>query len=233
MNPCVVACTRKLSPAHKQLALDAGIHMLDRNLLSYTYADSPETAVSIGTIHATAVFTSVHAVMAVQQLIEKFALQLKNKTCFCIQGHTATIATKAGFDVLDTAPDSASLLDKIVHHQPTSLVHYSSNIRLDAWKEKLAAHQISIQTLEVYHKIKKPYAFGPINGAAFFSPSQVAAFCEMNSLTSGLPAFCIGATTAGALEKLNHHPVLVASEHSEAAVMEIILHYYQTQQHES
>ncbi|MFA6261425.1 MAG: uroporphyrinogen-III synthase [Bacteroidia bacterium] len=233
MNPCVVACTRKLSPAHKQQALDAGIHMLDRNLLSYTYADAPETAVTLGTISATAVFTSVHAIMAVQQLISKFALQLKNKTCFCIQGHTATKALEAGFEVLDTAPDSHSLLEKILLFKPISLVHYSSNIRLDEWKETLASHQIPVQTVEVYHKIKQPYAFGPINGVAFFSPSQVAAFCELNTLTSGTPTFCIGATTAGAVQKLNHQPILIADKHSEEAVMEIILHYYQTRKHES
>lgn len=233
MNSCVVASTRKLSPAHKQQAQDAGIHMLDRNLLSYTYADAPETAVTIGTISATAVFTSVHAIMAVQQLMAKFALQLKNKTCFCIHGHTAKKAAEAGFEVLGTAPDSNSLLEKILLFNSISLVHYSSNIRLDGWKETLAAHQIPVQTVEVYHKIKQPYAFGPIHGVAFFSPSQVAAFCELNTLNNGIPAFCIGATTAGAVQKLNHQPILIAGEHSEAAVMEIILHYYQTQQYES
>lgn len=230
MRSCVVASTRKLNPDLKQKALHAGIAFIDRNLLQYTYEDSPDLVVTIGTSRAIPVFTSIHAVHAVKHLINRYAIRIKQNSCYCISGATEQQAKTAGFEILASAPDSHKLADIILQDQPTSLIHYTSNIRIDDWKTAIHQQGMEVKSVEVYHKSGHPVSFGPIDGAAFFSPSQIELFLKSNQLQSGKPAFCIGPTTAAALGQ--HQPVLVATEHSEKAMIELIIQYYQ-QQHES
>jgi len=222
-----IGSTRKLDALLIHEAKVKGITIDDKDLIQIEFPDSPDIAKQLSENKDPIVFTSRHAVTALEKLVNQYRIRLQSNQAFAIEGKTSQAASKAGFDLLATAPDSGVLAQKIISLQKVKrLLHLSANIRLDGWKKLLTENGIEINTLEVYHKEINTGLFRTDNGVLFFSPSQVDAFWKENNLTKDAPAFCVGETTANRVAELQHSNIQVAEQSSEKEILNTVYRYY-------
>lgn len=222
-----IACTRVIDAQLKQEALQKGFVVDDKDVLHIDFLDTPSLVDTLTNNTFPLVFTSQYGVLAVVELINKHHIALQQKSAFCISGKTAKLATEAGFSIVETAPNAELLAAKIAALKPTaSLLHLSANMALTHWKTFLAAHQLVVNTVEVYHKTIQTQTFAKADAVMFFSPSQIDGYLKSNSLLPSTPAFCIGETTAKHLLQTQHKNTHVANEPSEQALLNHVYHYF-------
>ena len=228
MNPPYhIACTRIIDAQIKQEANSRGLIVEDKELIHIDLLDSPEVVDILRKNTFPIIFTSQYGVQAVHKLIQKYQIELAEINTYCISGKTAKIAAEAGFRVKDTALNS-NLLAKIIvaAKDQNSFLHAGTNLALTEWVSYLSAHQINIKTIQVYHKSLHPQSFAKSAAVLFFSPSQIDAFLQVNTLDEQTPAFCIGETTAGHLSETQHKNIIKADEPNEQAVFKLVYSYF-------
>ncbi len=221
-----IACTRLLDEAVKAEALKKQVQLNDDSFLNISYPDHPLLVETLRENVDPIVFTSIHAVKAVQQLINKYQFKLKTNLAFCITGKTALCAVKNGFSILDEAVNASLLANKIIRKKSKSVLHCTANIRRNELVHELLNKGIRVKIAEVYHKELVNKKVLKFDGVMFFSPSQVDAFLSGNMLLPHLPAFCIGATTAKHLASLNHSNIITSNISNEQALLEQVYKYY-------
>ncbi|MFM2047851.1 MAG: hypothetical protein RI955_397 [Bacteroidota bacterium] len=222
-----IISTKKIDAELKQFALDNGINIVDYNFLEYYYLDTKKIVLAFAENKNPLVFTSQHAVNAATILINKYNISLLNKTCFAINGTTAQLASANGFEVIDTATNSITLAEKIIHKKSQQVLFCCGNIRLQHLSEILTKNGILITEIEVYRKMLMPIKIDKkADGILFFSPSQIDAFLLQNELNNTTTAFCIGDTTAKHLQVKNHSNFIVAENQSIKSVIETAITYF-------
>ena len=172
------------------------------------------------------VFTSVHAVHAIIALDATYPKILKNKACFCIEGNTQKHAQKDGYKILGSATDAALLADVIINSGAEGVLHCTTANRRKEMQEKLHAAHVKYTFCEVYNKTPLSKKVGYFDGVMFYSPSQVDAFKQANTLIENTPAFCIGKTTAKHLETLGHKNIVVAEQSDTTHILQSVYQYF-------
>ncbi len=185
-----ILSTKKLSEAQQQLVLNAGlglVHMdfIDMSLLNFEYQDTVSNAI----------FTSKNGVNAVL----KHGIKINN--AFCVGFRTKELLEQKGITVSLAEKNGATLGKSITNrHKKTSFVYFCAEDRLDILPNILKEEEITFTEVPVYKTVSTPKKVNSeFNGILFFSPSGVKSFFKLNELNSH--AFCIGDTTASALEK--------------------------------
>ncbi len=210
--------TRKLKDPVKKRAQERGVHIEDHDFVGVSYPNPADLMIP-GT-DLPWVFTSQHAVKAILAA-KPSPVELERVNCYCIAGKTEQLAMDNGFKVKGIAKDSMALARLIDQNGERGVHHLTSNIRLEDLANYLKKKGIRVNVAEVYLKeldtleVNKPYW-----GILFFSPSQVKSFKIVNKLDPKSKVFCIGKTTASALE--GHPNVYIASGHSEEKMMESV-----------
>ena len=171
------------------------------------------------------VFTSANAVEAVgTQLTAKPAWQV-----YCIEGATQQAVLKyfEKENIVDTAPDAASLGDRIVADNPANVVFFCGNQRLGLIPVKMANHQIAVEEIIVYHTELTPVIVKQgVQGVLFFSSSAVNSFLSVNELDPATICFAIGATTAATLNERVNNRVVIAGHPGKKEVIDLVIQYY-------
>ncbi|HMK05913.1 MAG TPA: uroporphyrinogen-III synthase, partial [Flavobacterium sp.] len=79
--------------------------------------------------------------------------------------------------------------------------------------------------IEVYETILTPQAIhSKPNGILFFSPSAVQSYQQANKITNEM-CFCIGKTTAEALEKITQDIIIANHPTVENVIVQCLNHY--------
>lgn len=213
-----ILSTKKLSKVLKNKLSDAKIELVEKNFIQ-TKAVVFETP----QLNAFLVFTSKEAVKSVLKSKTKNVL---SKSCLCVGSKTKSFLEKKGFTVLESA-DYAEELIQIIEskYKTNSFTFFCGNIRRNTIPDFFQQNKIAYNEIVVYEtKLKRHQIKEPFDGVLFYSPSGVNSFSEKNSLENKT-CFCIGTTTAKALENKTNNIIIASQPTVENVITEVIKYY--------
>ena len=215
-----IVSTKKLQPIQKQLLFDAGISVLEEDFI--------ETKIKnfeLSKVHENLIFTSQNAVQSILQ--HSKCDELKGKSVFCVGMKTKELLTENGFDVVaytGYASDLAEIISLI--YSSESFTFFSGNLRRDVIPNTLKENGITFNEIEVYEtNITSKKMTSKQDGILFFSPSGVESYFKLNSIKDET-CFCIGETTAEALENKKVKNIIIAEKPSVESVITQVIEYY-------
>jgi uroporphyrinogen-III synthase len=214
-----ILSTKKLGNSVSQKLMDADFNVVEKNFIKIKRIDF-----QIDTLNKFVIFTSKNAVKSI--LKSEFSNQLKTKKIFCVGQKTKQFLEKNDFIVQENA-DYASRLGQIIKekYQDKSFSFFSGNLRKDSLPTILNESNIKWNEVVVYKTALNPIKIKKqIDGILFFSPSAVESYLTKNKLENQT-CFCIGTTTAKALENKTKN-IKIASQPIVENVIEEVIKYY-------
>ena len=213
-----ILSTKKLSKALKKKFSDAKIELVEKNFIQ-------TKAVTFKTpqLNDYLVFTSKQAVKSVLKSEVKNVL---NISCLCVGSKTKKFLEKKGFVVIESA-DYAEELIQIIEskYKSNSFTFFCGNIRRNTIPAFFQQNKIAYNETIVYEtKLKPQQIKKSFDGVLFYSPSGVNSFLEKNSLENKT-CFCIGTTTAKALENRTKNIVIASQPTVDNVINEVIKYY--------
>jgi uroporphyrinogen-III synthase len=211
-----ILSTKKLSKALKKKLSDAKIELVAKNFIQ-TKSISFETP----QLNDYLIFTSKKAVKSV--------LKLKNVhsiSCLCVGSKTKNFLEKKGFTVIENANYAEDLIQIIeAKYKENSFTFFCGTIRKNTIPTYFQQNTIDFNEVIVYETQLKPHKIDQaFDGILFFSPSGVTSFLENNSVENK-PCFCIGTTTAKAVENRTKNITIAAQPTVENVIDEVIKYY--------
>ena len=213
-----ILSTKKLSKALKDKLSDARIELVEKNFIQTKSIDfeTPQ-------LNDYLVFTSKEAVKSVLKSETKNVL---SKSCLCVGSKTRSFLEKKGFTVLESADYAEELIQiiasKYINH---TLTFFCGNIRRNTIPNFFQENKIIYNEFIVYETKLKPHQIKEtLDGVLFYSPSGINSFLEKNTLENKT-CFCIGTTTAKALENKTKN-IVIASQPTVEHVIDEVIHYY-------
>lgn len=222
-QPIRILSTKKLLVNQKQFLLDATISLVGADFISIH-----QKKVAVETINENLIFTSQNSVVS---LIENLGSSdtltlLKQKKVFCVGMKTKSLLEENGFNVIaytGYAADLAEIITLIYGRE--KFTFFSGNLRRDTLPEALTNAEVVFNEIQVYETILTPQKVsGPFEGILFFSPSGVESYLKNNKIRSQT-CFCIGTTTAEALENITNNVVIANQPTVENVIIQCI-HFY-------
>lgn len=213
-----ILSTKKLSKALKDKLSDAKIELVEKNFIQ-----TKPVPFETPKLNDYLVFTSKEAVKSVLKSDIKNVL---SKSCLCVGSKTRSFLEKKGFTVLESA-DYAEELIQIIEskYKTNSFTFFCGNIRRNTIPTFFQENKIVYNEFIVYETKLKPHQIKEsFDGVLFYSPSGVNSFLEKNSLENKT-CFCIGTTTAKALENKTKN-IIIASQPTVENVINEVIHYY-------
>lgn len=213
-----ILSTKKLSKALKKKFSDAKIELVEKNFIQ-TKSISFETP----QLNDYLIFTSKQAVKSV---LKSDLKNVHTISCLCVGSKTKNFLEKKGFTVLESADYAEDLIQIIdSKYKDNSFTFFCGNIRKNTIPDFFQQNKIAYNEIVVYETKLKPHQIKEtFDGILFFSPSGVNSFLEKNSLENKM-CFCIGTTTAKALEKRTENIVIASQPTVENVITEVIKHY--------
>lgn len=206
VNKINILSTKKLLPKQKQLLLEANFSVIEEDFIA-----TKSINFELSKVNDNLIFTSQNAVQSVLQ--HPKCSELKGKSVFCVGMKTKEFLEENGSEVAvytDYAADLAEIITLIYANE--SFTFFSGNLRREVLPKALKQNQITFNEIEVYetnitsHKIKSK-----LDGILFFSPSAVESYLKMNTIKNEV-CFCIGETTAEALENRKIKKIVIAEQ---------------------
>jgi uroporphyrinogen-III synthase len=214
-----ILSTKKLGNSVSQKLMDADFNVVEKNFIKIKRIDF-----QIDTLNKFVIFTSKNAVKSI--LKSEFSNQLKTKKIFCVGQKTKQFLEKNDFIVQENA-DYASRLGQIIKekYQDKSFSFFSGNLRKDSLPTILNESNIKWNEVVVYKTALNPIKIKKqIDGILFFSPSAVESYLTKNKLENKT-CFCIGNTTAKAIENRTKNIIIASQPTVENAIEEVIKYY--------
>jgi uroporphyrinogen-III synthase len=213
-----ILSTKKLSKALKNKLSDAKIRLVEKNFIQTKSIDfeTPQ-------LNDYLIFTSKEAVKSVLKSETKNVL---SKSCLCVGSKTRSFLEKKGFTVLESA-DYAEELIQIIEskYKTNSFTFFCGNIRRNTIPNFFQENKIVYNEFVVYETKLKPHQIKEsFDGVLFYSPSGINSFLEKNTLENKT-CFCIGTTTAKALENRTKN-IVIASQPTVEYVIDEVIKYY-------
>ncbi|WP_166921356.1 uroporphyrinogen-III synthase [Flavobacterium poyangense] len=214
-----ILSTKKLSDIQKNELQKAGLELTEVDFIQ-----TENKPFQIANLNDNLIFTSQNAVHSV--LADPNVEKLKSKNVFCVGLKTKILLSDNGFNVVaytGYAADLAEIITLIYGHE--SYTFFSGNLRRETLPNALKEADVKLNEIQVYqtsltpHKIKTP-----VDAILFFSPSGVESYLKENSIKKEI-CFCIGETTAQALEKITKN-IIVADQPTVEDVIEDVIHEY-------
>jgi len=203
----------------KQALLNAGFSVTEANFIKTENSDF-----DLKGINDNLIFTSQNAAQSV--LLHPKASALKSKKVFCVGMKTKALLEENGFNVevyLDYASDLAEIITLI--YAKESYTFFSGNLRKETLPKALKAAKVNFNEIQVYETTLTPQKIKtPVDGILFFSPSAIESYLKENKIKNEI-CFCIGETTAEALEKTTRN-IIVADQPSVDNVIEDVIEEY-------
>ena len=214
-----ILSTKKLEKTAKQKLSDADFNVIEEKFIRTKRIDF-----QIESVSEFIIFTSKNSVKSV--LKNKIASQVKEKKIVCVGQKTKKFLEKNNYSVQETA-DYASDLGSIIieKYKNNSFTFFSGNIRRNTLPDLLNKNNIKWNEVVVYETSLNPKKVtSKIDGILFFSPSAVESYLTKNKLENQT-CFCIGTTTAKALEHKTNN-IIIAPQPSVENVIKEVLKYY-------
>jgi len=213
-----ILSTKKLSKALKNKLSDAKIGLVEKNFIQTKSIDfeTPQ-------LNDYLIFTSKEAVKSILKSETKNVL---SKSCLCVGSKTRSFLEKKGFTVLESTDYAEELIQIIASkYKSNTFTFFCGNIRRNTIPTFFQQNKIAYNEIVVYETILKPRQIKKsFDGVLFYSPSGVNSFLEKNSLENKT-CFCIGTTTAKALENKTKN-IIIASQPTVENVINEVIHYY-------
>ena len=214
-----ILSTKILSSLQKQELLNAGFEVNETDFIKTENKNFELTSVNDNLI-----FTSQNAVRSFFQH-PKFE-ELKTKNVFAVGLKTKILLSEAGFNVIaytGYASDLAEIITLIYANE--SYTFFSGNMRRETLPESLKAAGIELNEIQVYETTLTPQKIKTaVEAILFFSPSGVESYLKENNIKNEI-CFCIGETTAGALDKKTKN-IIIAEQPSVEDVIEDVIEEY-------
>lgn len=208
-----ILSTKILLSNQKQALLDAGFSVIEADFIKTENSDF-----DLKDINDNLIFTSQNAAQSI--LLHPKSEELKTKNVFCVGLKTKALLEENDFNVVvyvDYASDLAEIITLI--YSKESFTFFSGNLRKETLPKALKDANVKFNEIQVYetsltpHKIKTP-----VDAILFFSPSGVESYLKENKIKKEV-CFCIGNTTAEALEKTTKN-IIIAEQPSVEDVIE-------------
>ena len=215
-----ILSTKSLFPEQKQILLDANIAVEEVDFITTKSIDF-----ELGKVHDNLIFTSQNAVVAVLQ--HPNCDQLKSKNVFAVGMKTKSLLTENGFNVVAYTGYAADLAEIIsLVYSKESYTFFCGNLRRDELPNTLKENGILFNEIETYETALTPQKMKQQpDGILFFSPSAVESYLKLNSINDEL-CFCIGETTAEALEKNKTKNRIIAGKATVEELIQDVITYY-------
>ena len=218
-NPINILSTKILLSDQKQALLKAGFSVTEANFIKTENSDF-----DLKEINDNLIFTSQNAAQSV--LLHPKCEELKYKNVFCVGMKTKALLEENGFNVevyLDYASDLAEIITLI--YSKESFTFFSGNLRKETLPKALKEAKINFNEIQVYETTLTPNKIKtPVDGILFFSPSAIESYLKDNKIKNEI-CFCIGETTAEALDKITRN-IIVADRPSVENVIEDVIEEY-------
>ncbi len=215
-NSISILSTKILLSNQKEALLDAGFSVNEANFIKIENSDF-----DLKGINDNLIFTSQNAAQSV--LLHPNCSALKTKKVFCVGIKTKSLLEENGFNVdvyVDYASDLAEIITLIYSNE--SYTFFSGNLRKETLPKALKAANVKYNEIQVYETTLAPQKIKTaVDGILFFSPSAVESFLKDNKIKNEI-CFCIGNTTAEALEKTTKN-IIVADQPSVEDVIEDVI----------
>lgn len=222
-NSIQILATKILSANQKQELVKAHFKVIEADFIK-TETENFE----LTELNDNLIFTSQNAVRSFLKnpKQEELIPNLRDKNVFCVGLKTKILLSEAGFNVVaytGYASDLAEIITLIYANE--SYTFFSGNLRKDTLPKALAEAGIKFNEIQVYktsltpHKIKDA-----VDAILFFSPSGVESYLKENKIKKET-CFCIGETTAEALEKITKNIVIAAQPSIEDVIEDVIEEY--------
>ena len=218
-NPINILSTKILSNIQKEALVNADFNVIEADFIKTEHQDF-----DLKNIKDNLIFTSQNAVHSILQ--HPKCEDLKTKPVFCVGLKTKILLSENGFNV-DVFTGYASDLSEIITliHGTDSFTFFSGNLRREILPQALKEAGIDFNEIKVYettltpHKIKDSVAV-----ILFFSPSGVESYRKENTIKKET-CFCIGETTADALQKITKNIIIAENPTIEDVIEECINEY--------
>ncbi|RAV28339.1 uroporphyrinogen-III synthase [Sinomicrobium soli] len=218
-NGIHILSTKKLGAGQRELLANAGLKLEEADFISVTLLP-----VRIDRVKECLIFTSSNAVRSV--LRHHNSNSLKDRPCFCVGSKTGALLEQNGFRVLVQKDYAAGLAAEITSSfADRSFTFFCGNLRRNNLPDAMSAANISFNEFTVYHTRLTPAGTdADVQGILFFSPSGIQSYLEKNTIGKKV-CFCIGTTTAKALETITNH-IVVAQEPTTESVIASAVAYF-------
>ena len=215
-----ILSTKKLLPNQKQELVNANFTVIEEDFIETNIKNF-----ELSKVNNNLIFTSQNAVQSILQ--HPKCEDLKSKDVFSIGMKTKDLLTENGFNVVAYTGYAADLAEIIsLIYSEESFTFFSGNLRRDVLPNTLKENGITFNEIEVYEtKITSKKITKKVDGILFFSPSGVESYFKMNTIKDET-CFCIGETTAEALENKKVKTIVIADKPSVENVIAEVLEYY-------
>lgn len=209
-----ILSTKKLLPNQKQALLDANISLIEEDFIETKIKDF-----QLKSINQNLIFTSQNAVQSILQ--HPKCDELKGKNIFCVGMKTKDLLEENGFNVIAYTGYAADLAEIIsLIYGKETFTFFSGNLRRDVLPNTLNENGIAFNEIEVYETLLTSKKINEkLDGILFFSPSGVESYLKLNIIKNEM-CFCIGETTAEALENKKIKNIIIAEKPTVEDVIE-------------
>ena len=223
MNKSIqILSTKVLSDIQKQELKKANFEVIETDFIT-----TANNHFEIKNLNDNLIFTSQNAVHSV--LANPKVEELKSKNVFCVGLKTKILLSENGFNVVvytGYASDLAEIITLIYRNE--SYTFFSGNMRRETLPNALKEADIKLNEIQVYETTLTPQKIKTtVDAILFFSPSGVESYLKDNSIKKE-KCFCIGETTAVALEKITKNIIIADQPTVEDVIEDVITEYSNT-----
>ncbi|KIA97698.1 uroporphyrinogen III synthase [Flavobacterium sp. KMS] len=214
-----ILSTKVLSSIQKQELQKANIDVVEANFI-----ETQNKPFKIQDINQNLIFTSQNAVHSI--LSDPKSEELKSKNVFCVGLKTKILLSESGFNVVaytGYAADLAEIITLIYSNE--SYTFFSGNLRRETLPKALKDAGVKLNEINVYETTLTPQKINSVvDGILFYSPSGIESYLKENTIKNE-KCFCIGETTAEALEKITKN-IIIADQPTVEDVLEDVITEY-------
>lgn len=218
-KPIQIVATKKLSGEQKQVLAKANIEVIEADFIQ-----TQNKPFELKDLNENLIFTSQNAVHSVLSNTE--SEKLKSKNVFCVGLKTKILLSESGFNVVaytGYASDLAEIITLIYRQE--SFTFFSGNLRRETLPQALKEADVKFNEIQVYDTSLTPQKIKTAPDAIlFFSPSGVESYLKENTIKKE-KCFCIGETTADALDKITKN-IIIADQPTVEDVIEDVIEEY-------
>ncbi|MFB9051912.1 uroporphyrinogen-III synthase [Formosa undariae] len=196
-----ILSTKTLHKDYKAILTKANIPVTEYDAITIDYVDFDSEM-----IVENAIITSQNAAKAV--IDNKVVI----RNCFCVGEKTMAFLEEHGQNVSKMKLYAVDLANYIVkYHKNDMFTFFCGNLRQDALPDALLKSNIGLKEIIVYNTTPTPQKIeGDFDAILFYSPSGVSSYLAENSITNQV-IFCIGTTTASAIQEHTKNIVIPSS----------------------
>ncbi len=214
-----ILSTKILADYQKKPLIEAGFEFAEKNFILTKFKSFKAT-----NINESLIFSSQNAVKSILQ--HPKLDELRNKKTYCVGSKTKELLEDNGFEVIaemDYASDLAEIITLI--YKSESFTFFCGNKRRDILPNTLQEAGVVFNEIEVYETDLNPHKINDsLDAILFFSPSGVESYLAANKLKKEF-CFCVGETTAAALENKTKN-IIIAAEPTVEDVIEAVMEEY-------